>query len=475
MEHSSSGHPADVATAERVATSDKASPWSDVNLSRHGLAHCVQWPKAVPCVPALADGPSGGFRKGCRVCLCLLGLSWLQASGVVSVVVATPVLCSPGARHLRACPRDRLLPLLGTPIPALLCQRELLRATGVLELRTRSGRGKWWGSGVSRRSSVGPQFGRTAVVVFVVEVAYHAHPSVVSITRSLVPSVVALECVVSLTSWRVQGPGWFCLWALDLVEVEVAVSGVAPVIRELLCLGGCVLRVCFHIALLWPDPGCGSWHCSIPAALAGKGLVVGSMGGGTTFGGPWRGVREVASFPAGSECAATIAGCACFEHGCWFARATAGFVISLRIRVGVLPKFFSIGSGGGEVFPKNFVVLISGCCGVALWVEVHCLAAVFWWCFPGLFVVVLVTVPLPLGLLLCSLKSSVVLPLWLRSLLSGEGSSQDYSGLFIPVVVLPQERLLALWVEVLPKLPCVVFACRCSLSVEMSCRYFWLD
>ncbi|MQL90741.1 hypothetical protein Taro_023342 [Colocasia esculenta] len=24
----------------------------------------------------------------------------------------------------------------------------------------------------------------------------------------------------------------------------------------------CVSRVCFHIMLLWPDPGCGSCHCS---------------------------------------------------------------------------------------------------------------------------------------------------------------------------------------------------------------------
>ncbi|MQL78097.1 hypothetical protein Taro_010516 [Colocasia esculenta] len=39
----------------------------------------VSW--AVTCVPALADGPSGGFRNECRACLCLLGLSWLQASG----------------------------------------------------------------------------------------------------------------------------------------------------------------------------------------------------------------------------------------------------------------------------------------------------------------------------------------------------------------------------------------------------------
>ncbi|MQL99421.1 hypothetical protein Taro_032145 [Colocasia esculenta] len=44
--------------------------------------------RAVPCVPALVDGPSGGFRKGCCACLCLLGLSWLRANGVISVVVA---------------------------------------------------------------------------------------------------------------------------------------------------------------------------------------------------------------------------------------------------------------------------------------------------------------------------------------------------------------------------------------------------
>ncbi|MQM12698.1 hypothetical protein Taro_045617 [Colocasia esculenta] len=48
--------------------------------------------RVVPCVPVLADGPSGGCsRKGCRACLCQLGLSLLRASGVVSVVVATLV------------------------------------------------------------------------------------------------------------------------------------------------------------------------------------------------------------------------------------------------------------------------------------------------------------------------------------------------------------------------------------------------
>ncbi|MQL80438.1 hypothetical protein Taro_012873 [Colocasia esculenta] len=47
-------------------------------------------------------------------------------------------------------------------------------------------------------------------------------------------------------------------------------------------------------------------------------------------------------------------------------------------------------------FPQSCVVIVSGCCGVALWVEVHRLAAVFWWCFPELFVVVLlVAIALP--------------------------------------------------------------------------------
>ncbi|MQL70643.1 hypothetical protein Taro_002973, partial [Colocasia esculenta] len=50
--------------------------------------------------------------------------------------------------------------------------------------------------------------------------------------------------------------------------------------------------------------------------------------------------RLVVSFPARSECelqesGSTVAGCACFERGCWFARAVIGFVVSLRVRVGV--------------------------------------------------------------------------------------------------------------------------------------------
>ncbi|MQL68205.1 hypothetical protein Taro_000484 [Colocasia esculenta] len=333
----------------------------------------------------------------------------------------------------------------------------------------------------------------------------------VSVTRSLVPFVVALVgstcgpstlwrsemavpmvrrcfshgCSVSLmvtpgcsfpTSWRsgLLGACVVRLWSYM----------VAPVFRELLYLGGCMSRV--------------------------------------------------ASFPAGFGCelqesVAAVAGCACFELGCWFARAAFGFVVGLCVRVGVSRRLREPACGVAFT-------------GVELWsaepllrrcplVEVHRLDAVFWWCFPELFVVVLVRVLLPLGLLLCSLKSSVVLPPWFEAsvvwlvatVLPSRLSCCATSGLRYAAVVLaiafwrvfPERRfggsgggssrtslccfccllcslcwpfvelrsgdgdpewLLALWVEVLPKLPCVVsFVAALSLSVEMSCRCFQLD
>ncbi|MQM03529.1 hypothetical protein Taro_036315 [Colocasia esculenta] len=108
---------------------------------------CVPICRVVPCVPVLADGPSGGCSwKGCRVCLWPLGLFGLRASGVVSIGVCHTSSLSPGTRHLRACLRDRLLPFPETPSPACLCQRVLLRAAGVLKSQTWSRRGKWWGN-----------------------------------------------------------------------------------------------------------------------------------------------------------------------------------------------------------------------------------------------------------------------------------------------------------------------------------------
>ncbi|MQL72371.1 hypothetical protein Taro_004722, partial [Colocasia esculenta] len=162
------GLPVDVTTAENVATSEKVSPQLGATLSRHwwsvGLPSepsdeergSVPVSRAVPCVPALADGPFGGFQKGCRVCLCLLGLSWLQASCAVSVGGCDASSLSPDAQHLRAC-------------------------------------------------SCGSQ-----------------------------------------TLCSARGAGWFYLWTLDLVKVwdvgacvvRLWSHVVAPVFRELLCLGG---------------------------------------------------------------------------------------------------------------------------------------------------------------------------------------------------------------------------------------------
>ncbi|MQM14919.1 hypothetical protein Taro_047856 [Colocasia esculenta] len=176
--------PADVATVEGIATSEKASPRSDTTLSWPG------WPGphrpdglgvplgpsggntvggnavAVPCVPALADDPSGGFRKGvpCVPVLARLVLVMSQQCRFYGGCHASSL--SPDARHLRACPRDKLLPLPGTPSPVHLCQKVLLQATGVLKPVSPSHclALRWFRSHVGR-PGVGPQFSRTAVVV----------------------------------------------------------------------------------------------------------------------------------------------------------------------------------------------------------------------------------------------------------------------------------------------------------------------
>ncbi|MQL92173.1 hypothetical protein Taro_024794 [Colocasia esculenta] len=65
--------------------------------------------------------------------------------------------------------------------------------------------------------------------------------------------VMTLGCS-SPTSWRsgILGACVVRLWS----------HVVAPVFRELRCLGRCVPRVYFRVVLLWPDLGCGSWYCS---------------------------------------------------------------------------------------------------------------------------------------------------------------------------------------------------------------------
>ncbi|MQL81239.1 hypothetical protein Taro_013687, partial [Colocasia esculenta] len=187
------------------------------------------------------------------------------------------------------------------PYPRALVSEGVAPGGGRARVRSRVAdseqRGKWWNSSVSHlKSSLGwsgsPRWLSLAVSRFLgfCRLASWAMFSGFYFLRVLSG---CLRCS-SQTLWRVWGPGWFCLWALNLVElflpdlVEVRDVGacvvrlwslvVAPVFRELLCLGGCVPRVCFRIVLLWPDPSCGSWHyssCFFPATLAGKGLIRG--------------------------------------------------------------------------------------------------------------------------------------------------------------------------------------------------------
>ncbi|MQL81984.1 hypothetical protein Taro_014427 [Colocasia esculenta] len=84
-------------------------------------------------------------------------------------------------------------------------------------------------------------------------------------------------------------------------------------------------------------------------------------------------MRFVRSFPARSSCELQeslliLLGVHATSVVVWFARTTVGFVIGLRIRMEVR-------------FPQNGVVLVSGFCCIALWVEVHRLVAcvLFYW------------------------------------------------------------------------------------------------
>ncbi|MQL83567.1 hypothetical protein Taro_016070, partial [Colocasia esculenta] len=233
--------------------------------------------------------------------------------------------------------------------------------------------------------------------------------------RSLVPSVVAPECgracgETVLLTWLLgvsRGDTW--LFLPDLVEV-----------RD---VGACVVRLWSHVVA--PVFRIGYPYVALFARLTPPTLFRSSRyapyGLHLSFylwvaarpSGSLAGVREVASFPVGSECelqesAAAVAGCACFERVGIFARDKHMLVCHVALLVEscntclwllpalcwlvvnsseVLPEFFSIGSGGGL-----FRAYFASCCATS-------------------------------GL---RLRSGDVFPEW----------------------------LLALWVEVLPKLPC---------------------
>ncbi|MQL68888.1 hypothetical protein Taro_001164 [Colocasia esculenta] len=77
-----------------------------------------------------------------------------------------------------------------------------------------SSRGRrWFGLGQTRASG-GSRFG-------VLSVPW---------SRSWVPARDGTGVFGSPTWWRVHGPGWFCLWALDLVEVLPGSACIAPAV-----------------------------------------------------------------------------------------------------------------------------------------------------------------------------------------------------------------------------------------------------
>ncbi|MQM20164.1 hypothetical protein Taro_053179 [Colocasia esculenta] len=153
----------------------------------------------------------------------------------------------------------------------------------------------------------------------------------------------------------------------------------------------------------------------------------------------------------------------CFHIVFGFAGSAGVVFVLTRVVVGASCCSGWYGTVLVEVrFPQNCSMPISGCCSIALWVEV----SVVW----------LVVIALP----------SRLRTVWLISASCCATSGFRYVAVVLAVAfwwVFPEwrlrcyggERLLALWVEVLPKMPCVVFVCRCSLYVEMSCRHCRLD
>ncbi|MQL82644.1 hypothetical protein Taro_015121 [Colocasia esculenta] len=163
----------------------------------------------------------------------------------------------------------------------------------------------------------------------------------------------------------------------------------------------------------------------------------------------------------GSECVAATTGGACCERGCCFARAEVGFVLGLRIHVGVSRRlreptcgvaFTRAGLWSAEPEEGVLALLVVPFCEV--------LPEFFSVDSGGeLFVVVLVRVPLPLGLLLCSLKSSVVLPPWFEA-----------SVVWLVAIVLPSRlrTVLACFCQLLCYLRVeVVFLFVCAFSAML--------
>ncbi|MQM03318.1 hypothetical protein Taro_036097 [Colocasia esculenta] len=135
------------------------------------------------------------------------------------------------------------------------------------------------------------------------------------------------------------------------------------------------------------------------------------VGGGTTFGGPWRGSGRWLAFQQGLSVLLLLLG----------ESAASVVVVSLVLQLGSCSWSSSLLVLVEVRLPQNCVVLISGCCGVDLWVE----ASVVW----------LVAIALPRGLKYAAVVLAVVF-WWVfpERRLGGSGG----------------DRLLAFWVEVPP-------------------------
>ncbi|MQM06305.1 hypothetical protein Taro_039126, partial [Colocasia esculenta] len=169
---------------------------------------------------------------------------------------------------------------------------------------------------------------------------------------------------------------------------------------------------------------------------------------------------DVASFPARFKCelqesVAAITGCACYERGCWFARAAVEFVVGLHIRVGVSLRL-------GE--PT---------CGVAF------TGAGLWSAEPVEGVLASLAIPLLLGCVLCWLC------VWPRMPVRHCALCSPQSMLVCRVAPLVERCYTYLWLlsalcwlvvnfgELLPKFFSVGSG-GSEVSPELCCAHFWL-
>ncbi|MQL77538.1 hypothetical protein Taro_009963, partial [Colocasia esculenta] len=281
------------------------------------------------------------------------------------------------------------------PIPGRLCQRELLWATGVLE------------SGLEWRTRSGGENGWFCLwALDLVEVRGG---------RASGETSFSLGCLVSLevtpgcsfpTSWRsrmlvLRHETLLLPHVFDSAGSAGVVFGLTRVVVEAFLCFRCFVVLCSRLT---------------PLLSSGRDSLSQEFVAG------WLGWRFVARCVANSvswserelqECTAAVVVCTCCERGCCFARVAVGFVCSLRVlrcsRSSSLLVLVEVR------FPQNCVVLVSGCCGIALWVEV----SVVW----------LVAVALP-SRLRCIAWLPCVLVQFSRTVgcCPGEGCSQDYSG-----------------------------------------------